>query len=195
MRHKIALISAVVIVSLSSSSAYAQPPGGGQQGQFQELRKIFELMATLNDLSSLDKEKGLGFTKDQAKKFLPILKDIQTRSKLSPKDAEGVIVSIENILTDKQLEYMDNLVMERQKQFEERRSRAGQGQGGGFRPQGGGQAGGPVIIGPGGGQGGGQAEGFAMFSTIQRGGNPFQSTERLSKMLSDLVAQVEKKAK
>jgi len=188
MKHKIALISAAIIASLSLSSAYAQPPGGGQQGQFQELRKIFDLMATVNDLSRVDKEKGLGFTKDQAKKFLPILKDLQTRAKLSPKDAEGVIVSIEDVLTDKQLEYMDNLVMERQKQFEEQRARSQQGQGGG-------QGGGPVRIGPGGGQGGGQGEGFAMFSTIQRGGNPFQSTERLSKMLSDLVAQVEKRAR
>jgi hypothetical protein len=127
MKGKIALISAAMLISLSLSSAYAQQQGQGQQGRFQEFRKIFELMATLNDLSSLDKEKGLGFTKDQAKKFLPILKDLQTRSKLSPKDAEGAIASMENILTNKQLEYMDNLVMERQKQFEERRSRAGPG--------------------------------------------------------------------
>jgi hypothetical protein len=83
---------------------------------------------------------------------------------------------------------MDNLVMERQKQLEERRARGGQG--GGF-----GDAHGDGQSRPGGGRGGGHDGGSEPMATIQRGGNPFQATERLSKMLSDLVAQVEKRAK
>ena len=159
-------------------------PGGGQGGrpgmtqqqreQMQKYRPVFDLISTVNLMLEVDKQKGLTFTKAQAKLALPILKDLAGRTNLPPKDAEAILAKLEDkLMTEKQVAWMDDF---RLKRDEERRKR--------FQQQGGNnQQGGPSIRIPGAGQVGGQnRQGGpgggrgAMFQAIMQGKpfNPFK---------------------
>ena len=147
-----------------------------QREQMQKYRPVFDLVSTVNLMLEVDKQKGLGFSKAQAKLALPILKDLAGRANLPPKDAEAILAKLEDkIMTVKQVAWMDDF---RLKRDEERRKR--------FQQQGGNtnQQGGPSIRIPGAGQVGGQnnRQGGpgggrgAMFQAIMQGKpfNPFK---------------------
>lgn len=131
------LLSLLAILGLGIGLAQDDHGPGGGGGRFNadpEMRKkleafqpVFELTRLVAILSEVDKQKGLAFTKAQAKKLLPILKDLLSRGELKPADAEKVQVTIEdNILNATQLKWIDTTQLERDKQM---RLHGQQGQG------------------------------------------------------------------
>lgn len=189
MKRTLTIIA--IASSLFTAPALAQPPGGGDgpppqiRAAMEKNRPIFELMGSVSLILELDKQKGLEVTKDQAKKLLPILKDLGSRTALKPEDADKILVNIEdNILSDKQVTWLDD---ERLRRGEEARKRAQQAQGNGPRPFGPGGFGGP------GGQPNPQAQ--AMFQAMMQGKpfNPFKGgpgEEPLKKLIGLLEKRV-----
>lgn len=173
------IVLAVSAIALTSV-ALAQPGGPGNfspemRKKFEAYRPVFELSTLVRMLQDVEKEKGLAFSKAQAGKLLPILKDLKGRADIKPADAEKILSNIEdNILSDAQLDWIDKTRLERQEEArrrqEERGQQGQQGQGvrvPGLPPIGGGQ-GGQRQGGPGG-QGG-------FFRAIMEGKpvNPFK---------------------
>lgn len=162
------------VLSLSiMGTALAQPPDGpppGQSGQrtldpkvqkkLQAYRVVFDLVSGVGLMGELDQQKGLSFSKPQAQKLLPILKNLQTRSDLKPTDAEKILTNIEdNILSPAQLKWMDQTLLKRQEEARKRREQGQQNQGQNqFQGQ---QAQAPRPGGPGG--------MFGMFQAITQG--------------------------
>lgn len=184
-----------MVLALLSSLALAQEiiiqqQGPGPQQPNPELRKrleqyrpVFDLMSSLRLMLELDRQKNLSFTKAQAQKMLPILKDLQTRADLKPADASKILSNIEdNILTPAQLRWMDQTQLKRQ---EEMRQRAQNGPENNFQGQGPGAPRGPGQGGP---RGGG------LFQAIQQGRpfNPFKEGPA-QKTLTDLIALLSKR--
>ena len=132
---KILAIIAIVSSLLGSSFAQGDPPppgagpGGGfgrndpkMQAAFKKYQPVMDLVSTVNLMADMDKEKAVAITKDQAKKLVPILKDLGSRADLKPADATKILTNIEDkILTDKQVTWMDDTRLKRQ---EERRKQA-----------------------------------------------------------------------
>ncbi len=161
-----------LLLTLAISSLFAlaiaqqAPPGGGGFGQnpamqakLKKYQPWFDLTNTINLMNDLDKEKGLAFSKAQAKLALPILKDLATRAVLKPEDATKITTKLEDtVINDKQLKWMDDTQLKRDE--ERRKQQAARaaanasnttirlpgvgGTGGGNRP--------PGAGGPGGGQ-------------------------------------------
>jgi hypothetical protein len=117
------------------------PPGGAPGGQnrgamrelMQKYQPWFELAQSLALMQEVDKEKGLAFTKAQAKIGLPILTDLGKRTALAPKDATKILDTLESkFVSAKQLVWMDKTRLareeERRKRAEERRLQQGNGQ-------------------------------------------------------------------
>ncbi|WP_026234926.1 hypothetical protein [Calidithermus timidus] len=185
------------VLAVLSSLALAQEiitnqqgPGGQQPNpelrkRLEQYRPVFDLMSSLRLMLELDKQKNLSFSKAQAQKLLPMLKDLQTRADLKPADAEKILSNIEDkILTPAQLKWMDETQLKRQEEMRQRR----QGGGGptnsfGFQGQ----------RGPGGGPGQGGPRG-SLFQAIQQGKpfNPFKE-DPAKKTLSDLIALLSKR--
>jgi hypothetical protein len=104
------------------------PPGGGGRGfnqnpamqaKMKKYQPWFDLTNTINLMNDVDKEKGLAFSKAQAKLALPILKDLSTRAVLKVEDATKITTTLEDkVITDKQLKWMDDTQLKRD---EERR--------------------------------------------------------------------------
>jgi hypothetical protein len=105
------------------------PPGGGggrgfnqnpaMQAKMKKYQPWFDLTSTISLMNDVDKEKGLAFTKAQAKLALPILKDLGARAVLKPEDATKITTTLEDkVITDKQLKWMDDTQLKRD---EERR--------------------------------------------------------------------------
>ncbi len=210
MKKILTMIAILSSLLLGNSFAQGDPapggnPGGGgggfgrnadpkMQAAFKKYQPVFDLVSTVNLLADMDKEKTMAITKDQAKKLVPILKDLGSRADLKPVDATKILTNIEDkILTDKQVTWMDDT---RLKQQEERRKRAaanGAGNNGGVRL--------PGVGGTGGGQGGNRPAGAGgqggdrrvQMEAMLNGKafNPFKTgrgQENL-KALSDLIAK------
>jgi hypothetical protein len=162
-----------------------QGPGGQQPNpelrkRLEQYRPVFDLMSSLRLMLELDRQKGLAFSKAQAQKLLPILKDLQNRPDLKPADAEKILLNIEDkILTPAQLKWMDETQLKRQEEMRQNRQSGG-GPTNGFQGQGG----------PGG-QGGPRG---GLFQAIQQGKpfNPFKE-DPAKKTLSDLIALLSKR--
>ncbi len=203
------LTLSLVFLTLSSAFAQTATPGGANGGanparraQFAKFQSIFDLSSTINLIPDVDKETGLAFTKDQAKKLLPILADLAKRPGIKPEEATKILDNIENkILTIKQLQKMDEI---RLKQAEDRRKRReANPNGGGFAGGNGGNGGGNGNGGNAGGNGGGNGGGNAANGGGPRGGgfadllqgkpyNPFKEG-RGKQTLDDAVALLKKK--
>lgn len=207
---KLARILALGLALLAGGAASAQapagPPPGGQPGQgltdaqraqFAKYQPVFDLQSTVNLLADLEGQKGLAFSKTQAKTLLPILKNLQTRADLKPADAEKILVNIEDkVLTVAQLKWLDTAILKRE---EEARRRAaaragGGGTGGGaafVRPPGGNAQGGANRPAGAGGPGGGRA---GLFQAIQQGTpfNPFKEGPPATR-LAEFVTVLSKK--
>ena len=177
-------------------------PGGGFPGMTDEMRKklqayqpVFDLTRTVGIFDEVDKQKGLAFTKAQAQKLLPVLRDLLNRADLKPADASKILTNLEdNILTEAQLAWIDKTQLERQQQARERfqngqGGQGGQGQGGqagqGQRPQGQGGPGGPG--GPGG------RGGFIQAIMQGKPFNPFKEQQRSKDNLTALIAVLAKR--
>jgi hypothetical protein len=120
-----------LLLTLAISSLFAlaiaqqAPTGGGfrqnpaMQAKMKKYQPWFDLTNTVNLMNDVDKEKGLAFTKAQAKLALPILKDLATRAVLKVEDAIKITTKLEdNVISDKQLKWMDDTQLKRD---EERR--------------------------------------------------------------------------
>jgi hypothetical protein len=179
-----------IAVLALSTVAFAQPGPGGPPGATPEMQKkleayrpVFELTGLVAMLDQVDKQSGLAFTKEQAQKILPILKDLQARTDLKPADAEKILTNLEDgVLSDNQLAWIDKTRLERQEQMRQRQSQ-NKGQGARLPP---GMGRGPGGPGGPGGRGGMQA--------ILQGKpfNPFKE-ERGKKQLAQLVELMSKK--
>ncbi len=121
------LLLTLAISSLFALAIAQQAPGGGRgfnqnpamQAKMKKYQSWFDLTNTINLMSDVDKEKGLAFTKAQAKLALPILKDLATRAVLKVEDATKITTKLEdNVISDKQLKWMDDTQLKRD---EERR--------------------------------------------------------------------------
>ncbi|PZA08502.1 MULTISPECIES: hypothetical protein [unclassified Meiothermus] len=187
------------VLALLSSLALAQEVITNQQGpgaqqsnpelrkRLEQYRPVFDLMGSLRLMLELDRQKNLSFTKAQAQKLLPILKNLQTRADLKPADAEKILSNIEdNILTPAQLKWMDETQLKRQEEMRQRR----QNREGPTNSFGGG--GGPNNPGGPGGQGG--PRGGGLFQAIQQGKpfNPFKEG-RAAEELQQLIALLSKR--
>lgn len=196
-----------LLLTLAISSLFAlaiaqqAPPGGGfgqnpaMQAKMKKYQSWFDLTSTITLMNDVDKEKGLAFSKAQAKLALPILKDLATRAVLKPEDATKITTKLEDtVINDKQLKWMDDTQLkrdeERRKQMAARAAANASstnairlpgvgGTGGGNRPAGAG--------GPGGGQRG-------MFDAIMNDKpfNPFK-TGRSADTLKTLTAALSKR--
>jgi hypothetical protein len=197
-----------LLLTLAISSLFAlaiaqqAPPGGGgfapnpaMQAKMKKYQPWFDLTSTITLMNDVDKEKGLGFSKAQAKLALPILKDLAARAVLKPEDATKITTKLEDtVINDKQLKWMDDTQLkrdeERRKQMAARAATNASnstirlpgvgGAGGGNRPPG---AGGPG--------GGGQR---AMFDAIMNDKpyNPFKAG-RGADALKTLTATLSKR--
>ncbi len=183
MKKSLLIVLVSSLVMFSPALAQTAPPGGpnpAMREKFQEMRPVFDLVGSVMLMLDLDKQKSLGFTKSQAQKLLPLLKDLRTRTDLKPKDAEKILARIEDkILSEKQLKWMDDTQLkreeERRKQFEANPNAFGQG-------------------GPGAGQAGGTSGRSAMFQAVMNGKpfNPFRDAE-MSKPCLELIALLERR--
>lgn len=209
--RKLLILCVLALTALGGALAQDGPPPGGGQGGFpnidpalrkklQEYQVVFELTRTVGFFDELEKQKGLSFTKAQATKLLPILKDLQNRADLKPADANKILSNIEdNILTDAQLAWIDKTQLQRQEEarrrFQQGGGQNGQGQNGqGF---GGGQGQGQNGQGQGQRQGGfgGPGGRAGMFQAIQQGKpfNPFKEQPRTKDNLAATIAFLSKK--
>jgi hypothetical protein len=126
------ILSSLALIGLALGQQQ-QPPGGGgnapngqNRSQMRELMQKyqpwFELAQSLALMQEVDKQKGLAFTKAQAKIGLPILADLGKRAALAPKDATKILDTLESkFVNAKQLVWMDKTRLARE---EERRKRA-----------------------------------------------------------------------
>ncbi|HEU4743199.1 MAG TPA: hypothetical protein VFS50_16500 [Meiothermus sp.] len=184
-----------LLVVLALGAVLAQPGPGGppnltpeMQKKFQEYRPVFDLTSSIRMLAEVDAQKGLAFSKAQAQKLLPILKDLQSRSDLKPADANKILSNIEDsILTPAQLKWMDETQLKRQQEARQRAQQGQQGQGGGG------------FFGPGGpgGQNGGNRQGSprgGLFQAILQGKpfNPFKEG-RAAENLQQLITLLSKR--
>ena len=203
--------SSLMLIALVGSLAFAQQPGPGGPGggpgggpnpamraQFEKYRPVFDLVSTVRMMSDVDKQKGLAFTKAQAKNLLPLLKNLQSRPSISPDEADKILSNIEDkLLTAAQLKWMDAEQLRIQEERRKRAQEQGQNGGGGFRfpGAGGGQGQGGAAGGQGGPAGGqGRGPGGGMFQAIQQGKpfNPFKEG-RAADDLKALIALLEKR--
>lgn len=209
--RKLLILGVLAFAALGGALAQDGPPPGGGQGGFanmdpalrkklQEYQVVFELTRTIGFFDELEKQKGLSFTKAQATKLLPILKDLQNRADLKPADANKILSNIEdNILSDAQLSWIDKTQLQRQeearKRFQQNGGQGGQNQNGqGF---GGGQNQTQNGQGQGQRQGGfgGPGGRGGMFAAIQSGKpfNPFKEQQRTKDSLVATIAFLAKK--
>ncbi|RIH74291.1 hypothetical protein Mterra_04095 [Calidithermus terrae] len=185
------ILTAVLVLlsslALAQGFVIQQAPGPGGQldpearRRLEQYRPVFELQNSLRLMLELDKQKNLSFTKAQAQKLLPVLKDLQARADLKPADAEKILANIEDkILTPAQLKWMDETQLKRQQELRQRRENGGPAQGNNLQ--------GPGPGGPGGPRGGG------LFQAIQQGKpfNPFKE-DPAKKTLADLIALLSKR--
>ncbi len=167
-------------LAVAQQGGFTQDPA--TQAKFKAYQPVLDLVGRVSLMTELDAQKGLAFTKAQAKTLLPVLKDLQTRADLKPKDATVILTKIEDkILTDKQLVWLDDTQLKREEERRQRFQNGGGGQPGSGAPGAGGNRG------PGGGRGG-------MFKAIQDGTpfNPFKD-DRMGKPLTDLIALLAKR--
>lgn len=192
----IPVLSSLALVSLAL--AQQQPPAGAPNGQnrgqmrqvLQKYQPWFELAQSIALMQEVDKQKGLAFSKAQAKIGLPILNDLGKRNVLAPKDATKILETLEDkFVSAKQLVWMDKTRLareeERRKRAEERRLQQGNGQAPNIGSLAQGAAGGRPAGAPGGFMGGrpggqnGQPDprARAMFDAMQNNKpfNPFKS--------------------
>lgn len=143
-------------------------------------RPVFDLVGTIGLMDEVEKQRGLAFTKAQATRLLPILRDLQTRADLKPTDAEKILTNIENnILTPAQLKWMDQTLLQRREEARRRRE-----QGGGQNP--------PAS------QGNFQGQPGARSGPLQalaqgKPYNPFKEQPRTADNLKNLIALLSKK--
>ncbi len=125
MRKPLLFTLAISSLFALAIAQQAPPPGGGfgqnpaMQAKFKKYQPWFDLTNTVTLMNDVDKEKGLAFTKAQAKLALPILKDLANRAVLKPEDATKITTTLEDkVINDKQLKWMDDTQLKRD---EERR--------------------------------------------------------------------------
>lgn len=104
-----------------------------QRAQMQAFQPVLDLSRTLRMLPEMHKQKGLAISKAQASKLIPILRDIQTRKSLKPKDADALLVKIEDTLSDAQLTWIDKQQVRRPGQGGQNGQNGQNGQGGQFQ--------------------------------------------------------------
>jgi len=177
-------LSLLVMLALGLALAQGGPPNISpeMQQRFEAYRPVLDLVATIGLMDDLEKQRGLAFTKAQAQKLLPILRDLQNRADLKPADASKMLSTIEdNILSPSQLKWIDQTILQQREEARRRREAGGQ------NPQAGqgnspGQPRGP------GGQGG-------FFQAITQGKpyNPFKEQPRAADNLKNLIALLSKK--
>ncbi|GIW33944.1 hypothetical protein [Meiothermus sp.] len=176
------LLSLLTTLALGFALAQGGPPNISPEmrQRFEAYRPVFDLVATLGLMDELDKERGLAFTKAQAQKLLPLLRDLQNRADLKPADASKILTNIEdNILTPAQLKWIDQTILKQREEARQRREQAS-----GQNPQ----AGQGNFQGPPGGRGG-------LFQAIAQGKpyNPFKEQPRTADNLKNLIALLSKK--
>jgi hypothetical protein len=205
MRKPISILFAIASLFALAFAQQGNPGGGGggfgrdpaMQAKMKKYQPWFDLTNTINLMSDVDKQKGLAFTKAQAKTALPILKDLGARNVLKPEDATKITTTLEDkVISDKQLKWMDDTQLKRD---EERRKQqaaraAANASNNGVRLPGiggGGNNGGNRPAGAGGGQNGGQR---AMFDAIMNDKpyNPFK-TGRSADALKTLSTTLSKR--
>jgi len=96
------LMGLLAALALGFSLAQVGPPNLSPEmrQRLEAYRPVFDLVCTIGLMDEVEKQRGLAFTKAQATRLLPILRDLQTRANLKPTDAEKILTNIENnILT------------------------------------------------------------------------------------------------
>lgn len=172
------LMGLLAILALGLALAQGGPPNLSPEvrQRLEAYRPVLDLVATIGLLDELDMQRGLAFTKAQAQKLLPILRDLQNRSDLKPAEASKILSNIEdNILTPAQLKWIDQTILKQREEARQRRENAGQnpqmGQGN-FQGQ-------PRQGGPG---------GFFQAVTQGKPYNPFKEQPRAADNLKNLIA-------
>jgi hypothetical protein len=116
MKHRVMIALASI---LAISFAIAQP-GPPDPKMLEKYTPWFELQNLVNVMLEMDKQPGLALTGNQAKKAIPILKDLGARADLKLKDATAISSKLEaEVVNDKQLTWIDG---QRLKRAEQRKS-------------------------------------------------------------------------
>lgn len=176
------LMGLLVTLALGLALAQGGPPNitPEMRQRFEAYRPVFDLVGTIGLLDELDKQRGLAFTKAQAQKLLPLLRDLQNRADLKPADASKILTNIEdNILTAAQLKWIDQTILKQREEARQRREQVS-----GQNPQ----AGQGNLQGPPGSRGG-------LFQAIAQGKpyNPFKEQPRAADNLKNLIALLSRK--
>ncbi|MDE0528083.1 MAG: hypothetical protein OXH85_05280 [Truepera sp.] len=159
------LFALTTALALPVGFSQLQAPDPQQLAQLQAtLRPVIELAMIVGLLVELHEQPELALDTEQAEALLPLLTDLQLLELLLAEEAEETLVAIEDeILTTKQLIWIDTRFLELEQEARER-GRAG-GFGGPFGGGGQGQGGGP-----------GRPGGAEAFQALLRGEipNPFR---------------------
>ena len=162
------LFALTTALALPAGFSQLQAPDPQQLAQLQAaLRPVTELAMIVGLLVELHEQPELALDAEQAELLLPLLTDLQLLELLPAEEAEETLVTIEDeILTTKQLIWIDTRFLELEQEARER------GRAGGF---GGGQGQGGGPFGGGQGQGPGRPGGAEAFQALLRGEipNPF----------------------
>ena len=102
-----------LVLAFSLVLAQTSPSNSKLLGAY---RGWVELMGTMNALLEMDRQPDLSMGKDQAKKTLPILKHLQSREDLRPKEALEVMEKLERNLVSnkKQQQYLETARQQRE---------------------------------------------------------------------------------
>ncbi len=176
------LMGMLATLALGLALAQGGPPNltPEMRQRLEAYRPVFDLVATIGLMDEVEKQRGLAFTRAQATRLLPILRDLQARADLKPADAERILANIENnILTPAQLKWMDQTLLQRREEARQRRE-----QGGGQAP--------PANQGNPQGQPGARG---GLFQAIAQGKpyNPFKEQPRTADNLRNLIALLSRK--
>ncbi|RDI94599.1 hypothetical protein DV704_11445 [Meiothermus sp. QL-1] len=164
-----ALLPLLLVIGLALAQGGPPNPSPEMRQRFEAYRPVFDLIATVGLMSEVDRQRGLAFSKAQAQRLLPILRDLQSRNDLKPTEASKILSTIEDsILTPAQLKWMDETLLKRREEARQRRSGNST----------------PGQVGPSGGPSRG-----GMLQAIAQGGpyNPFKEQPRLAEDLRNLI--------
>ncbi|WP_105318308.1 hypothetical protein [Thermus tenuipuniceus] len=139
MGKRVATITGSLLL-LGLALAQGQAPGSldpAMRERLQAYQPVFELSSTVRFLLEMDGQKGLSITKAQAQRLLPLLNRLQTLPDFKPKEAEKILVEIEDkILTPVQLKWLDTRRLELRRERQKRQgSLPGQGGAGAAVPR------------------------------------------------------------
>ena len=182
----------------SSSAPVSAPTGGQPRMNMENMRYRMQMMGLLGGIRRLEQTGKSKLTADQAKQILAVIKDGQTKDKLSETNAKDVIRAVQLVLNENQRNEISAMMPERKSGSGASGRASGAPSFGSGGAPGGMPAGGP----PSGGPSGGMPQGGPGGPHGKMGGRPpfdmdnmLKPTQDKKSPVNELVSVLEAKAK